>query len=443
MYIHSAIIHNIRSIKKFELMFEAGAFAGWHVLLGDNGAGKSTFVRSIALALVGPGEAAALRQDWSDWLRKGETKGSISLLIDHDPEIDKVSSPAKPVKNSFVEAQLHFHPADTQTGPPVAITAGKTTPDPWRYIWGQAAGWFSASYGPFRRFSGGDKAYEKLFYSNPRLAAHLTAFGEDVALTEALTWLQMLYVRDLEDQHNGLKNQSSGQILANLTSFINGGKLLPHGTELVEVTSAGVLFRDGTGATVLVDQLSDGYRSVLSMTFELTRQMVRTYGPDAVFRKIRQGNMVIDLPGVVVIDEIDAHLHPPWQRRIGNWFCKYFPNLQFLVTTHSPLVCQAAEKGSVWRLPTPGSDSPGGRVEGDELKRLIYGNVLEAYSTEMFGRDVNRSDASAAKLQRLASLNRKALRNGLQPGEQEELRELRAALPTAANAVQAENGETE
>jgi hypothetical protein len=70
-------------------------------------------------------------------------------------------------------------------------------------------------------------------------------------------------------------------------------------------------------------------------------------------------------------------------------------------------------------------------VQGSELKRLIYGNVLEAYSTEMFGQDVNRSDAAAAKLQRLALLNRKSLRGGLKPAEEQELQELRAALPTA------------
>ncbi len=153
--------------------------------------------------------------------------------------------------------------------------------------------------------------------------------------------------------------------------------------------------------------------------------------------------MVIDLPGVVLIDEIDAHLHPPWQRDIGGWFCKYFPQLQFLVTTHSPLVCQAAEKGSVWRLPTPGGDSPGGRVQGDELKRLIYGNILDAYSTEMFGQDVKRSDVSAAMLQRLAVLNRRSLRGELSPAEKRELLALRAALPTAASAVQPANGEAE
>ena len=331
MYLHKATIHNIRSIKHFKLELGQEEFSGWHVLLGDNGAGKSTFVRSISLALVGPTEAAALRQNWSDWLRKGESEGSIAVQIDHDPAVDKVSTPGKPATKFYIEANLTFRPSLAATGPPVAIAAEKTSPDPWRYVWGQAAGWFSASYGPFRRFSSGDADYEKLFYSNPRLAAHLTAFGEDVALTEPLAWLQALYVKDLEDQRNNMNDQASGQILESLKGFINGGQLLPHGAELLEVTSAGVLFRDGTGATVLVDQLSDGYRSVLSMTFELIRQMVRTYGQESVFRQIRHGKMEIDLPGIVVIDEVDAHLHPPWQRRIGSWFCNWLSG-----NRHSP-----------------------------------------------------------------------------------------------------------
>ena len=50
---------------------------------------------------------------------------------------------------------------------------------------------------------------------------------------------------------------------------------------------------------------------------QLIRQMVQTYDPERVFRRIQQGTMEIDLPGVVCIDEVDAHLHPPWQRRIG------------------------------------------------------------------------------------------------------------------------------
>jgi predicted ATP-binding protein involved in virulence len=177
------------------------------------------------------------------------------------------------------------------------------------------------------------------------------------------------------------------------------------------------------------------------LTFELIRQLVRVYGPEKVFADIHKGDMKIDLPGVVLIDEIDAHLHPTWQRRVGQWFCQYFPKLQFVVTTHSPLICQGAERGSVWRLPTPGDESAfSGRVTGADLNRLVYGSVEDAYSTDLFGQDVTRSASSQQKLARLAELNRKLLHGKLTGRETKELQTLRAMLPTAACVVADDNG---
>jgi hypothetical protein len=56
---------------------------------------------------------------------------------------------------------------------------------------------FSASYGPFRRFTGGDNALSKLGTTNPEVARHLSLFGEATALTEAVTWLQTLKFKKL------------------------------------------------------------------------------------------------------------------------------------------------------------------------------------------------------------------------------------------------------
>ena len=91
----------------------------------------------------------------------------------------------------------------TETGTVTLNVPRSLDPDPRRYIWGENDGWFSVSYGPFRRFTGGSQTYEKLYYSNPRLAPHLTAFGEDVALTEAVAWLKLLHVRHLEEKRRG------------------------------------------------------------------------------------------------------------------------------------------------------------------------------------------------------------------------------------------------
>lgn len=376
MYLHKAEIENIRSIRNFRMTFKSDEYAGWHVIIGDNGSGKSTLVRSIALLLTGPEEAMALRQNWADWIRNGMSHGKIIAHIDNDRQFDEMSEKNASVRD--IPAVLYLRRNERGGASLTHTRQKKPATDMRKYLWGDGPGWFSAAYGPFRRFTGGSGDYETLFRSHPKLAPHLSVFGEDVALTECLDWLQRLYFRQLEGRERGKQ-------LDHLKKFINEGDLLPHNTKLEKVTSDGVVFRDGNGCEVLVEQLGDGYRSVLSITFEMIRQMIQSYGPDKVFFHIRQDKMQIRLPGVVLIDEIDAHLHPAWQRQIGYRFLRYFPEIQFIVTTHSPLICHASETGTVWKLPVPGDGESPGRIEGTERDRLVYGNVIEALDTEPFG----------------------------------------------------------
>ena len=422
MYLHRIQIQNIRSIPDATWDNLLGG-PGWHVILGDNGSGKSSFIRSVALALVGLTEAKALRQDWSEWLRKGESRGWIRLTLAGDSGYDTFSGRGATPSHYFLSAGLVFVRQEKS----VALYKMKTRTNPDRFLWAGKGGWFCASYGPFRRFSGGDKDYEKVFYSNPRLAAHLSAFGESVALTESIQWLQDLKFKELE-------RSPEGKVLNQITKFINQKGFLPHHARLQNVSSAGVEFVDGNGCKIPVEELSDGYRSILSMTFELIRQMVKAYPGRGIFSA---DYTKVDVPGVVLIDEVDAHLHPSWQRQVGLWFREHFPRIQFIVSTHSPFVCQAADVGTVWRLPKPGSSEQAGMVTGVDLERLLYGNVLDAYSTDIFGGGATRSDEAKKRLQRLAELNMAELQGSLTADEQIEMQDLRASQPTAAHSLRA------
>jgi len=442
MYITKLSIRNIRSIAELELRLADDECAGWHVILGANGAGKSSVIRSIALALIGPAEAVALRQNWNAWQRQNATDGSIEITIKADSEdfttnVPDMSDKAMPAGLQLKGGSTASAVIDTGieafgSSPTIEVEALPGTDTMVHaFVWkSQGPGWFAASFGPFRRFSGGDRHFENLYRSNPRLASHLSAFGEDVALTEGLKWLQTLRVRSLES------TAGAESLLQRLIQFLNQSGLLPHGAELGHVRSESIVVKDAAGAEVSIEQMSDGYRSVLSMIFEILRQMTTIYGHERVTNAIDPQAGTVNLPGIICIDEVDAHLHPSWQRDIGPWFTRCFPKLQFFVTTHSPIICRNAT--SVWRLPEPGSSELPSRISGTALQRLIHGSILDAYGTGFFGDDVAVSDESKAKQEELARLNRKALRVRLSPQESERLTELRAMLPTVASETAAE-----
>lgn len=453
MYIQKLTLHNIRSIGHFDMHFPEPA--GWHVLIGDNGAGKSTIVRSAALVMLDVDDINGARQNWNDWLSQQATTGSIEAVVQPDESFDGAADPVESritfarenegLQTPALLSQVVFRgrPSyfrNAPSGAPEYRTYSSflsaNNPVPGSLSSGYPA-WFSAAYGPYRRFSGGSPEFESVFRSNPRLGMHLSVFSEGVALTEALTFLRDTYARELETK----VHRSSGtsvtdptipqtSVIGDLKTFVNEAGLLPHGTTIDRVELSGVYFRDANGNHITTLQLSDGYRSMLSLIFELIQQLIRAYGPDTVFANVRAGLMHIDVPGVVMIDEIDTHLHPTWQTRIGDWFLRCFPRIQFIVTTHSPLICRACERGSIWRLAAPGSPEPSGEVTGQERDRLIYGTVLDAFGTEIFGNEVSQSERGQAMGARVAHLNMKSFKGTISESERQELYALRAKMPT-------------
>ena len=89
--------------------------------------------------------------------------------------------------------------------------------------------------------------------------------------------------------------------------------------------------------------LSDGVRNTIGLVADLAHRM-------AQLNPALGESVVEQTPGVVLIDELDLHLHPSWQRRIVADLKRTFPKVQFITTTHSPFIIQSLEEGELRRL---------------------------------------------------------------------------------------------
>lgn len=89
--------------------------------------------------------------------------------------------------------------------------------------------------------------------------------------------------------------------------------------------------------------LNDGYKDVIGIVSDIAYRM-------AILNSSLGREILNKAPGIILIDEIEVHLHPKCQQNILRTLKKIFPKVQFIVTTHSPMVVSAAEKNEAIEL---------------------------------------------------------------------------------------------
>jgi predicted ATP-binding protein involved in virulence len=131
----------------------------------------------------------------------------------------------------------------------------------------------------------------------------------------------------------------------------------------------------GDNEKLLFKQLSDGYRNMIGMVADIAYRCIK-------LNPHLGENAIKETPGIVLIDEIDLHLHPTWQKRIVEDFKRAFPRIQFVATTHSPFIVQSLKSDELRNL--------------DEVKGLDEDpdrySIEEVSSDEMGIENVERSN---------------------------------------------------
>jgi hypothetical protein len=416
MYIKRVVIENVKGFRSLDFDFErpGGKLSGWSVITGDNASGKTALLKAIALATVGPAVSRILQPSLDGWVREGERKGTIALNI-LPGDRDRFAQGRRYEKSFWAEIQL----ADDGGGHTGIRTGQKylrKTKGPTRGPWSEAPeGWFCAGYGPFRRLYGHSPEAQRIMSTPGRVSRFATMFREDATLAEGDLWLRDLRYRELE-------GDESAKIRLNKVISILDHNLFQHEIRVERVDSEGLWLHQPDGIVLSLENMSDGYRAAVAMIVDVVRQLIQVYGLDG-FSSSPSGP-VIGYTGVVLVDEMDAHLHPSWQREIGEWFKRIMPNLQFLVTSHSPLICQAADEKGLFHLPPPGVAVSPFQLSDDDYKQLIASRPNQILLSPAFGLTHTRSIRAVKARSDYATLQAKKRVQPLSPEEQTQEQQL-------------------
>lgn len=436
MYIEKIHISNLKCFAgshELDLVRPEGSCAGWTVFAGRNGSGKTTLLRAIAAAVVGPNSLRGLVGSVDRWVRTDERTCETATLIACDQEVDLYLRDRVGAQVFWSGLAMGLMEAGPNDMYPLVEEGGAFVPHIMRVGWmvpepiSQAytgpwttnpGGWFIAGYGAHRHL--GPPPPDVLSRSaDPVYARLVTLFNESATLSESVDWLKQVHLRALEEVPGAAALREAA------LAFLRQD-LLPDGSTVVKVTSDGLWVRRD-GVELPLEQVSDGYRTGTALVLDILRRLHATYG-DLRLEK-RDGATICPLPGVVLIDEVDAHLHVTWQQKIGFWLTKHFPNLQFLVTTHSPFICQAASPGGLIRLPGPGEDRKLEHVSDRLYTAITNGGVDAAVMTELFGMEYAHSPASEALRARVATLEVAVLDGVASEQQVQDYAALKAQLP--------------
>lgn len=368
-------LRNIRCFEHLKLdLASASKPSDWVLVVGDNARGKSTLLRSIAMGLCVEADAAALlKKIPGRMLRDPGREGYIEVtLVDHDGTKYTIRTDIKMDSD-----------ADSE------ILRRRTSPErgfPWERI-------FVCAYGT-QRTRHAQQSYER--YAALDAVLSLFDYDADLQNPEVILGRQSAAARVRMEQ----KLQ---QIL--MLEGEQGG---------IDYSDGGIALWGPWGRLPL-SSLSDGYRSTFQWVLDLIGWLIYA-------RRFERDE---DIAGIVLIDELEQHLHPRWQRYIISQIHRQFPGIQFIASTHTPLVAAGiADIDNAMLIKLEGDESGATIACPIDPQTLRGQRADQVLTSPAFGLATSRSPGSTDGIARYAELAAKERT----PDEEDEFNELAKML---------------
>lgn len=386
MYIDSIAIREFRTFRHARLQFlrpetqsspagESPGIANINLVIGGNGAGKTTLLKGVALAALGPAVAdSGIYPHYLIRREAGEPAAGGAL-------IEAVFTPnAQDRKNGLPDRVKHVESRIRidRRGDLERLQWAHPEEKVWHPIFSSRSdAFFFVGYGANRRVEKSGRVDEggRRASSFTRARRIMSLFDEAYSLLPLSHWLPRYQAQNPGrfSQAQKLINRLLGRGRYRLTGEIQDGEyLFQHRRTRVPFPA-----------------LSDGYRALVGWIGDLLYHVCET---------CPSGKQLDENQGIVMIDEVDLHIHPKWQMELLPRLARWLPRIQFIVTSHSPLLVGSLE----WRNVIVAQQRP----DGSSVLKRVEANVSQMDAdqillTGLFGLDSTRSGSQTRRIRKL------------------------------------------
>lgn len=321
---------NLRAIETAEFRFQAG----FNLIVGVNGVGKTSMLDALRVCLSAfAKQANKLRAPVESFTVEDIRVGADALSIECGVQIGGSEYRYlihKPRESSAPQQKKAGMPRDQVHDTPEKATFLGNVPAP--VAGNELGGRPLAVLFSTNRALPSERAPGKNLVSGGIAAAFAGAFANrELRLGEFAAWMRVQQALKVE-------SSTAGRVLVAFEKAVV--RFLPDYSNLrTDGNSKPRLMIDRGNTKLLVRQLSDGERGMLALVLDLTRRLAQA-NPE-------MKDPAAEAEAVVLIDEIELHLHPKWQRQIVCNLTNVFPRCQFIATTHSPQVIGEVEHNRI------------------------------------------------------------------------------------------------